>query len=303
MNFSKYILVFVLSISTSNFLQAQELNCNVQILSPTIQGTLEKRIFQTLQQQIFEFVNNTRWTSDVFKPEEKIECSYTITINKKDNDIYDANIQVAANRPVINTAYKSLELNIIDNNLKFQYIEFQPLEFKQTGANTQLVAVLAYYAFIILGTDYDTYSLEGGTANFVKAQQIVANMQNTAEVGWKAFEGTKNRYWLVENTLNQQFKPMRECMYKYHRLGFDAMAKDMIAGRAAVVDALMLLNTVFQLKPGSYNMALFFLAKNKEIVELFMQAPTDEKTKVVNLLTQIDPGNSNNYQKIMQSGN
>lgn len=303
MNFSKYILVFVLSISTSNFLQAQELNCNVQILSPTIQGTLEKRIFQTLQQQIFEFVNNTRWTSDVFKPEEKIECSYTITINKKDNDIYDANIQVAANRPVINTAYKSLELNIIDNNLKFQYIEFQPLEFKQTGANTQLVAVLAYYAYIILGTDYDTYSLEGGTANFVKAQQIVANMQNTAEVGWKAFEGTKNRYWLVENTLNQQFKPMRECMYKYHRLGFDAMAKDMIAGRAAVVDALMLLNTVFQLKPGSYNMALFFLAKNKEIVELFMQAPTDEKTKVVNLLTQIDPGNSNNYQKIMQSGN
>jgi hypothetical protein len=293
----KIIHVAAFLFATSAF--AQELNCSVSILSPTIQGTTEKKILETLKQDIFQFMNNKKWTNDQFKTEERIECNLIIDISEKNSDDYKASIQVQLNRPAFNSSYKSLVFNYKDNDFVFRYIEYQPLEFNEGVNTSNLTSVLAYYAYYVIGLDYDTYSLEGGTPYFQKCQTIVANAQNAPEKGWKAFEGTKNRYWLTENILSPQFKPLRECNYRYHRLGFDVMAKDVAGGRSSVLEALQLLQKLYQEKPGSFNMQMFFVAKNEEIVSLFSQALPDEKSKVVTLCNEIDPANSNKYAKIL----
>ncbi|MEW6467575.1 MAG: DUF4835 family protein [Bacteroidota bacterium] len=282
-------------------LRSQELNCSVQVLSPQIQGTAEKKIFEALQQSVMEFMNNRKWTSDQFKPEERIICNLIITVSEKmSSDQFKATMQVQASRPVFNASYKSPIINYNEQDFVFKYLEYQTMEYSDNTFQSNLTSVLAFYAYMIIGVDYDTYAPEGGTPYFQKAQSVVANAQSAPEKGWKAFEGTKNRYWIVENMLNPTYKPIRECMYKYHRQGFDVMAKDVITGRSAVLEALMLLQKVHSDKPLSYPMQLFFLAKRDEIVSLFTGAQSDEKTKIVNLLNEIDPANSNNWQKIMQ---
>lgn len=281
---------------------AQELNCQVQVLSPKIQGTTEKKVLETFRQAVFEFMNNTKWTKDQYRPEERIDCGIIITVNDKvSNDEYSATIQIQSSRPIFKTAYSSPALKCNDNDFSFKYIEFQPLEFSETTYLSALTSVLGYYAYIIIGTDYDSYSLEGGTPYFLKAQTIVTNAQNAPELGWKAFQNTKNRYWLVENTLNQTFKPLREFNYKYHRLGFDEMSKDVITARAAILKDLDLLMKVHQEKPGSYTLQTLLFTKVEELIALFSQAQPDEKAKAYNLLNEVDPSNSNRYQKIMAS--
>jgi hypothetical protein len=298
----KRIFLFIFCALFADAIFAQELNCSVQILSPTIQGTTEKKVLETLKQDIFQFMNNRKWTNDQFKPEERIECSIIIDVSEKSSDAFKASIQVQLNRPVFNSSYKSLVFNYKDPDYQFNYIESQPLEFNESSNSSNLTSVLAYYAYLMIGMDYDTYSLEGGTPYFQKCQTIVANAQNAPEKGWKAFEGTKNRYWLVENILSPTYKPLRECNYKYHRLGFDVMAKDVAGGRAVVLEALTLTQKVYQEKPGSFNLYLFYVAKADEIVNLFCQGLNEEKTKVVSMLSEIDPANSNKYSKITTCG-
>lgn len=281
---------------------AQELNCNVQVLAPNLQNSADKKILATLQQSVFEFMNNRKWTNDIFQQGERIECSIVISVTEKPSaDEYKGTIQVQARRPIFKSSYHSLLMNVLDKNFSFKYIEYQPMEFSESVFMSNLTSVLAYYAYIIIGNDYDSYSLEGGSPYFQKAQTIVANAQNTNDRGWKSFEDNQNRYWIVENILNSLFKPMRECMYKYHRLGFDAMAEDLSAGRAMVLQSLLLLKKVHEFKPSSYSMQLFFLAKADEIVNLFTQAEPAEKTKVMELLNEIDPANNTKYAKITQT--
>jgi hypothetical protein len=281
---------------------AQELNCSVQVLSPQFQNSTDKKIFQTLQQAIFEFMNNRKWTNDVFQQDEKIECSIVITITEKpSSDEFKGSMQVQARRPVYKSSYNSSILNIVDKNISFKYVEYQPLEFSDNTFISNLTSLLAYYAYIIIGTDYDSFSLEGGTLYFQKAQTIVSNAQNASEKGWKSFEDNQNRYWIVENILNPAFKPLRECMYKYHRNGFDVMADDLTTGRAVVLQSLELLKKVYETKPGSYSLRLFFLAKADEIVRLFTPAEPSEKNKIVPLLNEIDPANTVKYNKILES--
>ena len=293
------ILIFFSVLTLHSF--AQELNCSVQILSPTIQGTTEKKILETLKQDIFQFMNSRKWTNDVFKTEERIECNLIIDVSAKDNDRYTASIQLQLNRPVFNSSYKSLVFNYKDNDFAFNYVEFQPLEFNETSNSNNLTSILAYYAYMMIGLDYDTYSLEGGTPYFQKCQTIVANSQSSPEKGWKAFENQKNRYWLVENVMSASFKNLRECNYKYHRLGFDMMAKDVAGGRATVLEALQLTQKVFQEKPGTINLQMFFVAKFEEIVSLFSGGLPEEKSKVVTLCTKVDAGHANQYAKILGS--
>ncbi len=280
---------------------AQELNCSVQIVSHQLQNSADKKIFETLQQSIYEFMNNRKWTNDVFQQHERIECSIVITITAKSSDAIDASIQVQARRPVYKSSYNSLLLNVLDKNFSFKYVEYQPLEFVENTFTSNLTSVLVYYANVIIGADYDSFSLEGGTPYFQKAQTVVSNAQSASEKGWKFNEDEKNRYWIVENLLNSTFKPLRECMYKYHKNGFDGMAEDLITGRAAVLSSLELLKKVYESKPGSYGLTLFFLAKADEIVNLFAPAEPVEKNKVITLLNEIDPANSIKYNKIIQS--
>ncbi|MBI3502961.1 MAG: DUF4835 family protein [Bacteroidetes bacterium] len=294
-------LVVLLVISHWSLVIGQELNCSVQILSPQFQNSTDKKIFQTLQQSLFEFMNTRKWTNDVFQQDERIECSLVITItDHPSSDVFKGDVQVQVRRPVYKSSYNSLLLNVRDKDLEFKYVEYQPLEYIENTFTYNLTSMLAYYAYVILGTDYDSYSQEGGTAFYQKAQTIVSVAQNAAEKGWQSNQNDHNRYWLVENILNSSYKPLRECIYKYHRMGFDQMSQDVVSARAVVLAALLPLKSVYETKPGNYSLTVFFLAKSDEIVNLFMPAEQEEKTKLLELVNLIDPANTVKYNKIKE---
>ena len=294
----KYLYTFLI-ILFCQVSSAQELNCTVQISADQIQD-IDKRVFETLETSIFEFLNNTKWTNDIYGAEERIECSILINVTKRiSTDEFEATIQVQSHRPIYKTSYNSTLLNYNDVDFQFRYLEYQSLEFSLNTFTSNLTSVLAFYAYMIIGLDYDSFSLEGGTPYFQKAQIIVSNAQNAREEGWKAYEGDKNRYWFVENLLTQTFKPLRESGYKYHRKGLDTMTEDIEAARAEIAATIESLKTIHKLKPGSHNMQVFFNAKSDEIVNIFSQAFPDKKQAVVQSLNEIDPGNSSKYQKII----
>jgi hypothetical protein len=289
-------LIFALLLIKSS---AQELICNVQMLSPGIQLS-DKRIFTTLETAIREFMNNTRWTTDNFERDEKIEVNMTFNITTFNlPDDFRGTLTIQARRPVFNTSYGTVLLNYMDNDIQFRYIEYQPLEFSENVFISNLTAILGYYANLVLGLDYDSFSLEGGTPFFLKAQQVVNSAQSAAEAGWKPTElPPRNRYWYVENLLNPVFRPMRECSYKYHRLGLDNMYNKMDQGRSNVLEGMVLLQQVHKVRPTSFNMQVFFNAKADEIANIFSQAKPEEKTKVMEILNELDPTNSKKYSKI-----
>lgn len=292
----KYISIILSFISFSAV--AQELNCSVQVLSPQIFNT-EKRIFESLQKSVVDFMNTTKWTSDNFATEERIECSILINVTEKlSSDEFKATIQIQSRRPVYKASYNSTLLNINDQEFQFKYIEFQPMEYNENAFVTNLTSVLAYYAYLIIAVDYDSFSLYGGTPYYQKAQKIVGNAQNAPEKGWKSFEGIKNRYWIVENLLEKSFFPIRDCFYKYHRLGLDIMTDKKEDGRAVIIQSLELMKTLNSYRPLSYNAQLFFAAKADELVNIFSQADPSEKNQVVSILSIVDPGNTSKYQKL-----
>ncbi|MFN7294980.1 MAG: DUF4835 family protein [Bacteroidota bacterium] len=293
----KFIFLF-LSLLTGNLIIAQELNCTVKVLSPAIQGT-ERSVFETLETAIKEFMNNTRWTNDNFKQDEKIECNLTINVTKRNSvDEFEANIIVQSRRPVYKSSYNTNLINYQDNDFTFKYTPFQPFEFNENTFINNLTSTLGYYAYIFIGLDYDTFSPEGGTPYYQKAQTIVNNAQNAPDKGWKAFEGSKNRYWLAENLANANFKGVRSCLYNYHRNGLDLMTNDVEMARKNIADALDGLMKVHNLQMGSFLMQVFFLAKADEVVNIFSVAPPDVKSKLVPLLNTIDPGNVTKYEKL-----
>ncbi|MCC6251805.1 MAG: DUF4835 family protein [Bacteroidia bacterium] len=290
------LIIFLAFVHSTSW--AQELNCSVKVLSPAIQGT-DKNIFETLETSIKEFMNNTRWTNDNFKEEERIECNLTINVTKRNSvDEFEANIIVQSRRPVYKSSYFSNLINYQDNDFAFKYTPFQPFEFNENTYTNNLTSVLAFYAYIIIGLDYDSFSPEGGTPFYQKAQTIVNNAQNAPDKGWKAFEGSKNRYWIAENLSNPNFKALRMCMYNYHRMGLDLMTKDVELARKNIADALEGLMKVHNLQMGSFLMQLFFLAKADEIVNIFSVATPEVKNKLAPLLITIDPGNTSKFEKI-----
>jgi hypothetical protein len=298
-HYYKLILSFVLFFNAIS-LSAQELNCSVKVNAQQVQGT-DRRVFETLEKAIYEFMNNTRWTNDVFKVEERIECSLFINVTDRPSvDDFKATIQVQSRRPIYNSSYNATILNHFDNDFQFKYIEYQPIEFSPSTFTTNLASVLAYYAYLIIALDYDTYAQEGGTKFYQMAQQVVNNAQNTAETGWKAFESDRNRYWYVENMLMQTFTPLRHCLYRYHRKGLDAMIQNQEEARKEILEALKLIRSIHAIKPASYNVQLFMNAKADEIVNIFSVAYSDVKSQVITLMTEIDPGNLAKYQKLNQ---
>jgi hypothetical protein len=295
----KLFFPLLLCLLASNISLAQELNCNVTVLSPQIQSS-DKKVFTTLQTAIYEFMNNTRWTNDQYANQERIECSMQINVTDRvSSDEFKATIQVQSRRPVYKTSYYSPILSLNDENMQFRYIEFQTLEFNENATNPNLVAVLAYYAYVILGMDYDSFSPLGGTPYFQKAQTIVSNMQNSPEKGWRAFEGTRNRYWLSENLNNPVFRPARMLMYNYHRKGFDMLSDKKDDAINMMAESIEGLRPVFNDKPGNYLMQSLFFAKSDEIVNVFGGAFPETKTRMINILTEFDPANGTKYQGIL----
>lgn len=294
----KYLYIFSLIVLTKG-LFSQELNCQVSVVSVQVQGTTEKQIFEQLQKSIFEFMNNTRWTKDNYTTSERIDCSILINVTSKLNtDEYKATIQVQSRRPVYKSSYFSPVVNYIDENFVFKYQQFQQLEFNINTFSNNLTSVLAFYAYVILANDYDTFSNLGGTEYYQKAQTIVANAQSASEMGWKSNESNKNRYWIVENALQPVFQPVRECQYQYHRLGLDIMNEKPDDGRKKILESTNLLLEVYRNRPASYIMELFFDAKVDEVVNIFSKGTPEEKAKAVENLTTVDPANSTKYFKI-----
>lgn len=295
----KLPLLICLSLLSLSGSFAQELNCTVTVLTPQIQSS-DKKIYTTLQTAIFEFMNNTRWTNDQFSNQERIECSMQITINERvSNDEFKGTIQISARRPVYKTSYYTPLLNYNDENFQFRYIEFQTIEFNETATNPNLASVLAYYAYVILGMDYDSFSPMGGSPFFQKAQTIVSNMQNSPERGWRAFESTRNRYWLSENLNNPLFKPLRSFNYEFHRKGLDIMTEKKDDAISAIATSIEALKPLHNDKPGSFLMQTMLYSKSDEIVSIFSGAFPDVKTRMLNVLNEIDPANGTKYQAIM----
>lgn len=291
-----FVFLFVSIISIG-----QELRCNVQVVSSQIQGT-NKQVFQTLQTAIYEFMNNTAWTSHVYSNEERIECNILINLQDHSGDEFNGSIQVQSNRPTYNTSYNTTILNYKDDYLRFNYVEFEPLEFTITEHRSNLTSVLAYYAYIILGLDYDTFSLMGGTEFYQKAEQIVNNAQNAQEKGWKAFENRKNRYWLIENILNDRYRGIREFLYRYHRLGLDVMESKEAQGRSEIAESLDLMQKIYRQKPDPYLFYydLIMSAKSNELINVFSESFMAEADRVYKILVEIDPTRSDKYKKIKQ---
>jgi len=293
------LLFFVLFVSLSAF--SQELDCRIQVNHSKLQGTTNDKLFQSLQQGLYEFINNQNWTTHVYNRDERIECNIFISIESQiSSDEFNAKIQVSSSRPVYGVSYLSPLFNHMDNNFQFKYVEFEPIEFNENTFTNNLTSVIAYYCYIIIGMDYDSFGSSAGTPYFQKAEKIVQNAQIAQEKGWKAYEDLKNRYWLVENLLNSQYSSMRDFMYTYHRLGMDKMADKPNEGRASIEQALDDLKNVHRRKPGSFLMTLYTTAKGDEIVNVFSEGFPDEKARVYNIMKEVDPANSSKYEKIMK---
>ena len=275
--------------------QAQELNCTVKVMAPQI-ANVEASVFESLEDGIREFMNGRRWTNDTFAFEELIECTMQITITEAvSNTRFRGSVQIQSNRPVHNSDYNTPIFFIVDGDLEFEWVDGTSLLFNPGQHRDNLSSILAYYAYMIIGADYDSFGLETGSEFFLKAQTIVANAQNSGGKGWKASQGKQNRYWLVENMLSQTFRPLRLCMYNYHRKGVDLLFDDVETARLNIADAIIEMRSTNRIRPGSYNIQLFFLAKNDEIIKLFEPAPEAERVRLLPILKQMDPGNIAKY--------
>ena len=291
-------ILFIILMWISHGVNAQELFCNVQVNASQIQ-TSDRKVFQTLQTAIYEFVNNTKWTDASVKNEERIECTFLINIKEKvSNDEYKASIQIQSTRPIYGTSYKSTMINYLDNNFRFRYLEYQSLEFNENTNLSNLTSVLAYYVYIVLGLDFDTFSEYGGAPYYIKAQNIVNNAQNAREIGWKAFESDKNRYWLVHDLLDTRYEEIHNCYYRYHRVGMDILSEKTEDGRYDITEALEELRGVYRDNPSAFILKIFFDAKADEIIKIYSEAFPNEQARIVKLLTEIDPANSTKYQAI-----
>ena len=294
-----FFLLTALLLSAS--LNAQELNFQVSISTPGLSET-ERQIMQTLRGDLREFINQTNWTGYQFETRERIEASIQITIEERmGGDEYRANIQVQSRRPIFNTSYHSPIFNHRDRDVQFRYREHDPLEYADNAFLSNLTSMIAYYVYIVIGFDFDTFSPLGGTPYFEKAQQIVNQAQNAPEVGWKSFESQRNRYWLTENIMNTRYRQIRQAMYTYHRLGFDTMTDNIDLGRSEVLSALEMLQRAHRERPNTLLMQVVTTAKSDELVNLFSGAPAMEQNKAIEVLTEIDPSNSAKYRRIADS--
>ncbi len=282
------------------YTNSQELNCTVSINSDQVQGT-NKSVFITLQKSMSEFINNRKWTELTYANTERIECTMNIIVKKVDGDVFTAEIQVQSRRPIYNSNYNSPLFNFKDNDYTFNYKEFDQLEINANTITSNLTAVLAYYSYLIIGYDMDSYSRLGGTPLFQSAESIVNAAQGSdLGKGWKAFETNKNRYALINNIMDEAFKKYRNYFYEYHRLGLDEMTTNATNARGRIVEGLPLLREANRARPSAIVISSFLDAKNDELINIFSKATTKEKTDAVQVLSDINPTQTSRYEQILK---
>ena len=294
------LLIFAIGLTIAT--KAQEFNAKVVVNTPQLQ-TADPKIFNTLQTSIRDMFNNTKWTEDEFEPEERIEVTLTLNITEETSATsFKANLAINASRPVYNSNYETVIFNYQDQDIQFSYEEYQPVEFSKNVFQDNLSSILGFYAYTILGLDYDSFSELGGDNYFQEAQNIVSTIpSNVARTvgGWTSIEsGQRNRYWLIENILNPRMIPYRKAMYLYHRGGLDRMADDLGSAVTACATAITQIAEAHKAYRNTLIVQIFTLSKGTEILQIFTGADQTQKQRVYKAMVQIDAANASKYNVI-----
>jgi hypothetical protein len=284
---------------------AQELRAKVTVVTTRIGNNVNRNVFATLQTALNNFMNNRKWSTEKVEPNERIDCNFLLNLDAANEpNVYNASLTVQAARPVYNSSYLSPIINFQDENILFKYIEYQQLEFNEnrvSGSDAQisnLTAVFAYYAYVILGFEHASFAQRGGDSYFQKAQNIVNNAPDGRGIsGWRAFDGIRNRYWLVENMLNSRYNIIHDVYYNYYRLGMDRLYEDETAARVEVLNVLNLMSNFNNDNPNTMINQFFFQGKSKELIQLFSKANPPDKTRAKELLSRLDITNANEYKE------
>ncbi len=281
-------------------IDAQELEVSVEILTPKLQ-TADPKVFETLRQSIEEFMNNQKWTDDEYEQEERIRLDMIMTITSEiDANTFEAELQLQSTRPVFGSTYETPMFKHLDKNITFSYQQYQPLEYSQTSYINELSSILAFYGYVVLAVDYDSFSPFGGDPYYQKAQDIINQVPPgiaSSVKGWRSVDGNRNRYWLIENALSPRIRPFRQAFYDYHRQGLDVMHDNSVTGRAIMTQALSSLRNVNQSYPNSMIMQVFTNTKSDEIIEIYKGAFPDEKSEIIKVMVKVDPSKASNYRQ------
>ena len=304
----KILILFLFICLQSRQARCQEFQANVTVLSNRISTSVKKQIFSTLQTSLYNFINGRKWTNVTFNQNEKIQCNFLLNLaGATDNNTYTASLTIQMGRPIFNSSYQSPLMNYMDESVTFKYIQFQDMDFNENRVGgtdpltANLTAVFAYYAYILLGLNFDSYGLRGGDQYFQKAQNIVNNAPETnAITGWKPFDGLRNRYYLVENLTNPKYNPLHDAIYNYYRLGLDQMFDHEAEARKGIMTALGSFNSINNEFPNIMFVQFFFLGKGTEMGNVFKQATPDEKSRALDLLSRIDVSNLSLYKQALQ---
>lgn len=292
----KKIIVYIFLLVAS-FTNAQQLNCTIQINTDKVAST-NVQLFKNMKTTVTDFVNKTDWTGESLKQQEKINCSMVIIINSFEDNNFSASIQVQSTRPIFNSTYASPVFNYNDNDFGFRYTEFETLIFNPSTFDSNLASILAYYSYMILGFDGDTYALNGGTKNFEIAQQILTTAQQSGYKGWSQSDGTQNRYFLINDMLSGTYDSYRDAQYAFHRQGLDLMTDDVKIAKENVISAINLLAKVYSVRPNAFLTRVFFDAKADEIVSILSGGPSVSLATMVDTLNRISPINSSKWASI-----
>jgi hypothetical protein len=288
-------IVFFLVIAAQ--INAQELNCTISINAESIPGS-NKQIFTTLENALNEYINQTRWTQYTYNIQERIVCNMTITLLEQDGSTFRGNIQVQSSRPVYNSSYLTPVFNFKDSNFSFQYIEYQPLVYNENIFQSNLVSLMTYYAYVILGMDAATFSQYGGIPFFTKAQDVVALSQQSGFPGWNQSDGPRTRFTLTDNLLSPAYKEYHTTMYQYHLEGLDLMTRDMTIAKEHIGESIYTLKTVYDARPDAFLLRVFMDSKSDEIVDVFSDGPRFDTYTLKEDLLKISPLNAEKWNEI-----
>ncbi|MBU2940620.1 DUF4835 family protein [Lacinutrix sp. C3R15] len=289
------LLVLILCIGFVGF--SQEINCNV-VVNAQLTGNENLQIFKTLEKQLNEFVNKTVWTNKKFTSQELIECSMVINVTGQTSDNFNASIQVQSARPVYGSSYTTPVYNINDKDFTFKYLEFQNLIYNPNQFQSNLVSVLAFHVYMVLGLDADTFKLNGGDVYFKQAQNIVNYSQQEGFSGWKLEDGLQTRFVLIDNILSPTYKDFREVLYDYHRLGLDAMSENDKQAKTEVANAIIKMDALHRQRPNSFLSRTFFDAKADEIEQIFSGGPNVDISELTAILNKVAPMHSSKWRNI-----
>lgn len=288
-------LLIILFVATQ--INAQELTCTITVNADKIPSSNRQK-FKTLENSLNEFVNQKRWTNFKYEPQERINCNLTLTILEQSGDDFKGNIQIQSSRPVYNSTYLTPVFNFKDDNFSFKYEEFEPLQFNENTFESNLVSVVSFYVYSMIGMDADTFALNGGTSFFVKAQNILVQAQQSGYAGWNQNDGTKTRFTLIDNILSPTYTLFRSALYTYHLKGLDVMHKDKKQGKLKIAESIGFLKTIYDSRPNAFLLRVFMDAKADEMVSIFSDGPYYDTVKLKDDLLKISPLNAAKWNDI-----